>query len=362
MGGVRWEVSEKSCSEIVWRALDDCPDCPEDTCVPLAVVENYLKNYQNNDKAITDAKIENQKFRPLVPSTETLRQLVMCALESHATQSNLSNLEDLETLKKRLEELAAELATVKSRIDAVEVNISSIERIVEEFSAEINILRGRVDALEERTAYLENKTGNLEAELTQIVALSWRHNEGNNPIIRVTRLNNQKAPALAIAFGSTVVVDNRIDIILKPINVSQIDDEHVFQVLIQELRRNQTFCRCNIRGQIIPVNFEVEKETDSNGNVVAIQIKPETVKESETSEAPGVAFLLNESLIKETNELWVQFRGDFVLDLTERAIDAEFIRAQLPTGNRRRLNPWGIQGGLFESWFWIGDRPKSENA
>jgi hypothetical protein len=36
-----------------------------------------------------------------------------------------------------------------------------------------------------------------------------------------------------------------------------------------------------------------------------------------------------------------------------RAIDAEFVRAELPTGDRPKGSPFGIQGGLFESWFWV---------
>jgi len=47
-----------------------------------------------------------------------------------------------------------------------------------------------------------------------------------------------------------------------------------------------------------------------------------------------------------------------------RAIDAEFVRAELPTGNRipgAPGGPFGLQGGLFESWFWLGDRPAARD-
>jgi competence ComEA-like helix-hairpin-helix protein len=62
------------------------------------------------------------------------------------------------------------------------------------------------------------------------------------------------------------------------------------------------------------------------------------------------------------NELWVKLRCDFVLDFDEvldrrRAVDGEFVRAQLPTGDRPRGSKYGIQGGLFESWFWQRDKP-----
>jgi hypothetical protein len=42
--------------------------------------------------------------------------------------------------------------------------------------------------------------------------------------------------------------------------------------------------------------------------------------------------------------------------MRQRAIDAEFVRAQLPTGDRPATSPFGIQGGLFESWFGLALR------
>jgi hypothetical protein len=40
-----------------------------------------------------------------------------------------------------------------------------------------------------------------------------------------------------------------------------------------------------------------------------------------------------------------------VLDDAGHAVDAEFTRAEFPTGDRPNGSPYGIQGGLFESWF-----------
>jgi hypothetical protein len=50
-------------------------------------------------------------------------------------------------------------------------------------------------------------------------------------------------------------------------------------------------------------------------------------------------------------DVWVKLRGDFVLEPNgKRAIDAEFVRGSLPTGDRPAGSAFGIQGGLFESW------------
>jgi hypothetical protein len=50
-------------------------------------------------------------------------------------------------------------------------------------------------------------------------------------------------------------------------------------------------------------------------------------------------------------DLWIVLRGDFVIDTQGFAIDGEFVRAQLPTGDRPSGSPYGTQGGTFESWF-----------
>ncbi len=317
-GGVSvLDVKEEACQEIVWRALEGCPECPEDFCVPLAVVQEYTKN-----QVINDADIDN-RIRPLVTSTENLRKLVMCALETKVSQDGVSK-EDLETLQRLQAEFAAELAT----------------------------LRGRIDTIEARLADLEDRTANFESDLTRIVALSWEHNTSLNPPILINRLGDRQAePGFVIGFGKEINTLTEIDI-------SQID-ERVFQVLIAKPEANNPslVCRCAIQGEVIPVTFELA--TDERGNIIPGQIQRNSVKESDSKKAPGVAFTVNEKILSEFNEIWILLRGDFVVDGDKKAIDAEFLRGKLPTGNRPQSSKFGIQGGLFESWFWISEtRPK----
>ena len=47
----------------------------------------------------------------------------------------------------------------------------------------------------------------------------------------------------------------------------------------------------------------------------------------------------------------VRLNGEFVVDEDGRAVDAEFTRAELPTGDRPAGSAFGVQGGLFQSWF-----------
>lgn len=131
----------------------------------------------------------------------------------------------------------------------------------------------------------------------------------------------------------------------KPVEVSRIDAEHVFQVLVErdpQLRNEGFICRCPIVGRVIPVD---KFTLDALGRI--------TKAEETTSPAPGAAFVIDPStdvgkrVLGGKTELWVRLRGDFVVDVEKRAIDAEFVRAALPTGER-------LPGGLFESWFTLG--------
>lgn len=48
------------------------------------------------------------------------------------------------------------------------------------------------------------------------------------------------------------------------------------------------------------------------------------------------------------NLVYITLRCDFVLDCNDLAVDGDHLRGTLPTGD-------GIEGGTFESWFWVYD-------
>jgi competence ComEA-like helix-hairpin-helix protein len=116
-------------------------------------------------------------------------------------------------------------------------------------------------------------------------------------------------------------------------------------------------CRCVWPGAVIPVQ---PINDDADGRITEAE-------EILSPRAPAAAFLIggesedeiiqNLQKIQKTDlpELWVRLRGDFVIEDTgkRRAIDAEFVRAELPTGDRPKGSEHGIQGGLFESWFTV---------
>ena len=77
VGGVALvDVSEEACGEILWRHLNGCPHCDSPNCVVLATIENYRVGM-----SIEDANIDNRKGRQLLPSTQTLTEVVECLLE-----------------------------------------------------------------------------------------------------------------------------------------------------------------------------------------------------------------------------------------------------------------------------------------
>jgi hypothetical protein len=68
----------------------------------------------------------------------------------------------------------------------------------------------------------------------------------------------------------------------------------------------------------------------------------------------GVAYTV-EKAGGQFNQIKIRLLGDFVIDASGRAISAEFVRAQLPTGEIPAGGTYGLEGGTFESWFTTKD-------
>jgi hypothetical protein len=103
-------------------------------------------------------------------------------------------------------------------------------------------------------------------------------------------------------------------------------------------------------GRILPVKYDTGDPAQP-GLITAASTVPAVG-------APGVAFVVNPNTTAGSRimnegeiDLWVKLLCDFVIDEKERAVDGEFVRGQLPTGDRAKGSKVGIQGGLFESWF-----------
>jgi hypothetical protein len=338
LGGVAIvEVSEAACTEILWRHLNGCPHCDLPDCVVLATIENYNLGDRIEEQTVPPADPQqdsvdkiariNNRTRRLLPSTQVLAELVECLLEhgngGTGTQGPPGP------------------------------------------PGPAGPQGPPGDTVVGPPGPKGDPGAGLEEGLTRIEALSWSHNQThltsppNLFFVEVDRLTGAKTPALIIGFTAAVQVS------------ATIDAGHVFHVLVPSGGPNdQNFnrgilCRCPIRGATVPVELKLNAQgrivVNANGRIDA-------AKELPPGNARGVAFLLDREqspiardiLAGGVPELWVMLRGDFVKDTKERAIDAEFVRAELPTGDRPKppaalpldKQP-GIQGGLFESWFTV---------
>ncbi|HEX2094967.1 MAG TPA: hypothetical protein VHG28_21380 [Longimicrobiaceae bacterium] len=217
----------------------------------------------------------------------------------------------------------------------------------------------------------------LEKDLTRIRALSWTHRERGGGLLPIQGpdgrpLFHGQEPlrGVVIAFTDEVrysETSRPLANLFKPEAdpIPLVDFDHVFQVLTVQPPAPGTvqtlFCRCALFGDVIPVDPEVP--TGSN-RVTAARVRMDTAGNMLPT-APAVAWVPDPSRISGNaleeagQELWVALRGDFVVDVHGRAVDAEFVRAQLPTGDRPAGSDHGVQGGLFESWFRLA--PRTDN-
>ena len=328
------EVSEASCAEILWRHLDGCPYCDVPDCVVLATVENYHLGDRIEEQTdppadpaqdATDkvARIDNRQGRRLLPSTQVLTELVECLLEHGVAGAGTQGPPGAPGAK-----------------------------------GEKGDKGDKGDTITGPAGPKGDPGPGLEERLTRIEALSWTHNSEHVPatgnpnsfVVEVEMLTGAKIPGLVIGFTDEVQVSKTIDA------------EHVFQVMVNHSTADESrrgfVCRCSIRGRAIPVELKIDAQgkiaVNGAGHIDA-------ASESPPGDARGVAFLLDMQLAPIArdilagiiNDLWIILRGDFVLDTKGNAVDAEFVRAELPSGDRPKSSSAGIQGGRFESWFRI---------
>ena len=178
-----------------------------------------------------------------------------------------------------------------------------------------------------------------EPDLTRIVALSWSNDTTS---LLDFNLDGEQVKALAVAFGKKDLDDDGV-VIRKTVT----DD--TFQVYFdQQLEFGFRQCFRIQPIEIVPI---VPLKIDERGRIVAGERAPtaDLIK--------AVAFVVDPEQFEPLvgRKLRIVLKGNFILDDTERAIDAEHVRGQLPTGDRPTGNEYGLQGGIFESWILIGE-------
>lgn len=196
--------------------------------------------------------------------------------------------------------------------------------------------------------------GDTEEGLVRIFALSWQHNEAHD--FRFD-LDGKILFGIALAFGRKEAGDGRVRIGIgqgpggsQQLDLGSLDASSVR--LFGEADEGGGMVR-RVRlmpEQIVPIipNVAPGGTVFSSGTHVASQA------------APGALLLFSQGQLVELKprRFEIEVLGDHILDDGDppRAIDAEFTRVALPTGDRPAGNPRGVQGGHFVSWVLTAQR------
>lgn len=178
----------------------------------------------------------------------------------------------------------------------------------------------------------------LEAGLTRIFNLSWQHGATSN--LTVT-LDGGPVFGFVVAFGRDSLGDTGVIF-----NSSSVSSD-TFEIYTEELVNAtfKTYRKLRIEPEaVVPVQVVA-----TTGNVIT------EVQTVTGPIAPAALVTINTDvvgyLIGSNAKVIITLKGDLVIDENGRAVDAEFLRAELPTGDRESGGLYGVQGGLFESWF-----------
>ena len=187
--------------------------------------------------------------------------------------------------------------------------------------------------------------------------MNWGHDEvveGGLPRLRVVEAGDeQEVEGLAVAFGGEAVDGGRVLDAGGPYDVrADLLNTESFRVLVQERVTGLASSR-PLRLEPDAIRPLTTVEVGSGGRILTGRVEPNADR------AVGVLFLFSESALQiiddaASQRLQVQILGDLIVDVNGRAIDAEFVRGELPTGDRPAGSETGIQGGTFRSWFSVG--------
>ncbi len=317
----------ENCCDLWAKGVDKCPHCDQPDCVRLATIPDFVAGQPIVDKAPPAgdaAVIDNITFRPILPSVQAIKEFLDC----------------LKLCEPGGGGHGGEGPPGKG-IDAVDATFVPCTQPGTAAIDESGPLRTLVLEIPRGCDGAPGSNGvGLEADLTQIKALSWRHNKPSE--LAVIDMGPGQPHQLGVVIAFT-----------KPVQAATVDADHVFQVLLareERFERLRLKCRCAVdEGTVIAV-----EQLQMNGDVIV----GATVSTSATPDA--VAFIFNqpEELIRELlrrQELWIVLRCDFIIDANGKAVDGEHARATLLSGDRPAppdpAAKFGVQGGLFESWF-----------
>jgi DNA-binding beta-propeller fold protein YncE len=307
-------VVQDDCCDTFKQTIEGCPDCTDGNCIVLATIKGYKYG-----QPIGLSDIDNLTDRHLLVSTDLLTQAVQCLCE----QGGLAG-------------TPGPQGPPGATGPAGPIGPAGPQGI-------------------QGPQGLQGPAGpGLETGLVQIKAVSWIHGKTMLftdllPFLYVDPATKKSGDSrgLVIAFNGKVEM---------PVST---DAPQIFQVLLDPQWINDRAIGfeipCVITGNIIPVTV-----TGIAGNRVTAATA--TPGSPATTEALAFVFdsldrvyALISSQDVQNLDVNVRLRGDFLLDSGNpaRAISAEFVRAQFPTGERPPGSGLCLEGGTFESWFFL---------
>lgn len=359
------EVTETECEEILRTALDRCPDCDQGDCLILATVSGYV--YGN---AIINSEIDNLKDRRLLVSTDILSKAVQCLIEQSASGTNGE--------QGPVGPAGATGATGPAGpgLEQELVQISALSWTHGQSSLVGDLLQVTLSAPLTAAANgpgtgITTYSGTFSAPLpvgaeATIAGFSNSANNGAFSIVSCSStelsVDNPKGVAETHAATATALSSPAFVLAFSGEGIQMPDApdaSHIFQVLIDPAFRSDQAegyeNPCAVAGSIIAVNPTISGTLVSSATQIAV---------APGSPASALAFVLDSTktwyaelvVLQDVPGLslnvWVRLRGDFLLDTgaTPRAISAEFVRYQLPTGERPPGSGFCLEGGTFESW------------
>jgi DNA-binding beta-propeller fold protein YncE len=312
-------VSQTDCSGIFDRAIECCPDCSDGNCIVLATITGYT--YQS---AVTTSMIDNLTDRHLLVSTELLTEAVKCLMSQTPAASGSGP-----------QGPPGPTGPAGPQGEAGAQGIQGPQG-----TAGPTGETGPVGP-----QGIPGQTGpGLETGLTQISCLSWKHAETQAE--RTATITGENEGEVVVVIGMNGPLDS----------TKTIDRLFVFQLWVCEVA--PTAVQANVQwtqlvGSAVLVTI-VPTDISSSGPKAGL-ITHATKWVSGSADPPnGIAYIV-EKAGGQFNQIKIRLLGDFVIDASKRAISAEYVRAQLPTGEIPAGGTYGLEGGTFESWFTTKD-------
>ena len=209
----------------------------------------------------------------------------------------------------------------------------------------------------------------LESDLVRIVALSWVHQELNSSISSYAKFslqdaegNHQPFPLFPNPEWSSHTESGKDDVDAFVIGFSDniqtnlfrsVNTFPIFEVMVKAKLTDKYYMWVFVEGNTYLItDYTTDPSKKDHITTATTKLNANSIF---PSQGKGIAFIPWKGTLSDQidNFVFISLRGDFIVDTNGRAIDAEFVRGQLPSGARPAGSIYGTQGGTFESWFFM---------